>query len=163
MNRKDRQTLLAEMDAARCKVEDLIPQLEGYRDKQIYPGWTIKEFLAHQTGWDDLVITFLTAYRLGTLPTIPAYREIDEYNAETVSTRQSLDYAHTLGEWKQTRQEVKRILQELPAEMFEQAYVMPWGGKGTIGDLLSVFVHHDGVHAAQLQEWLKNPDHPLGH
>ncbi len=46
MSPKDRQTLLAEMDAARSKVEALVPQIEGHLDRQIYPGWTIKEFLA---------------------------------------------------------------------------------------------------------------------
>jgi len=160
---KDRQTLLAEMDAARSKVEALVPQIEQHLDKQIYPGWTFKEFLDHLTGWDDLVIAFLTAYRNRTTPTVPAYREIDEYNAETVTTRQSLDYVHSRREWESTRREVKRFLAELPDEMFSQSYLMPWGGEGTISDLLAIFIHHDGIHADQLQEWLKHPEHPMGH
>jgi hypothetical protein len=163
MSQKDRHTLLAEMNAARSKVEALVPQIEEHLDRQIYPDWTFKEFLAHLTGWDDLVITFLKAYQSGSMPTVPAYREIDEYNAETVTTRQTLDYVHTRREWERTRQEVKRILAELPEEMFGQTYTMPWGGEGTISQLLDVFIHHDGLHADQLQEWLKHPDHPMGH
>ena len=44
----DRDVLFHRLDKARSKIEELLPKIDPH--KEIYPGWTIKDLLAHMTG-----------------------------------------------------------------------------------------------------------------
>jgi hypothetical protein len=153
--------LIVRLDKARGQLSALLPSIEPYQDNEIYPGWTIKEMLAHITGWDDLVIAFLDAFMKEEQPQTPSYRMIDEYNQETVSTRAPLDFEQTFREWISTRENLKNRLKDMPAERFSKSFLLPWGDPGTIQDLLEVFIHHEHQHADHIGEWLKDVSTPM--
>jgi uncharacterized protein (TIGR03083 family) len=155
------ERLIQRLDAARQELIDLLPRLEAHPELEIYPGWTIREILAHLSGWDDLVIAFVDAFARGEQPHVPAYRMIDEYNAETVSTRAPLDYEHVRDEWLRTRRRLRDRLNRVPEKRFSQRFTLIEGGRGTIADLLEIFVHHDREHAAQIMEWLTGPSRSM--
>jgi hypothetical protein len=157
----ERQSLLDSLIKAREEVIGLLSEAEKYQADEIYPGWTLKEMLAHMTGWDDASIASLRAHVLGNDPGTPADRGIDEYNASTVTTRETLDYDHIRKEWQQTRETLMSIIQNMPEEKFQQALILPWGEKGTVKYLVDIFVHHEHTHARDIAEWLKNPEQPL--
>ena len=157
----ERKDLLEKLDDARLKIANLLAEAEKYPESEIYPGWKLKEMLAHMTGWDDAIVASLRAHISGNEPGTPADRGIDEYNATTVTTRESLDYAHIRKEWQQTREIVKNIIQDMPEEKFQEALILPWGEKGTVEHLVRIFVHHEHEHADDIAEWLKGTRHPL--
>jgi hypothetical protein len=135
-----------------------VAQAEAHREKEIYRGWTLKEFLAHMSGWDDAVIASLRAHANGDVFETPASRGINVYNAQTVSTRETLDYDHVRREWERTHELMLEALRGLPEEKFHQPLTFAWGETGTVAYLVEIFVGHEEEHAEHLRDWLKNPN-----
>lgn len=158
MASREKQFLIARWENRRGALKSLVAQAELHRNKEIYKGWTLKEFLAHMSGWDDAVIESLHAHLEGLPFLIPAARGVNAYNAQTVSTRETLDYDHTRREWDRTHELIIQALRDLPDEKYHQALTFPWGETGTVAYLVEIFVEHEEEHAEQLRKWLQNPD-----
>lgn len=155
----DRNFLLHQMDGTRSKIEELVLEIDPH--KEIYPGWTIRDILAHMTGWDDALIDSLRAHVAGRPPSVSTIRSLDEYNALTVSSRKDLDYEHVLKEWRFTHQMLRTIIEQLPEEKFFSTIIVPWGEKATVTNLLDIFRDHEEEHTRDILAWLKHPDKPL--
>lgn len=155
----DRKSLLLLLDETRSNIEKLLPDIDP--QKEIYPGWTIKDMLAHMTGWDDVIIDSLRAHVIDRPPTFPAISSLDEYNASTVSSRKELDFEHVLGEWLLTRKLLLTIIEQLTEERFLSPVIVPWGGKSTVTNLVDIFRVHEEEHTQDILAWLKNPEKPL--
>ncbi|MEW5831057.1 MAG: maleylpyruvate isomerase N-terminal domain-containing protein [Chloroflexota bacterium] len=154
------ESLIHQLEEARDGIRAALPEID--RRKDIYPGWTIKELLAHMTGWDDALIAAIRAHIGGDEIGTPAARGIDVYNAETVSTREAIDYEATRLEWERTRQILIETLRSVPEDKFRTPLVYPWGGEGTISRMIGVFIHHETAeHGNDLREWLKDQEQPL--
>jgi len=159
MTSEDRDFLLHRLDETRSTIEKLLLKIDIR--KEIYPGWTIKDLLAHMTGWDDATIDSLRAHETGRPPSVPAIRSLDEYNDFTVSSRKDLDYDQTVKEWRLTRQVLRTIIEQMPEEKFFSPVVVPWGEKATVTYLVDMFRDHEEEHAQDVLEWSKNPEKPL--
>lgn len=134
---ESRQEILAHLD-------------EIDRNRKIYPLWTIREILAHLSGWDDAVIASIEAHINGSEPPLSAARGVDVYNAETVHTREGLDYDHIYREFIATRQQALETIRQMPAEKVEQPFVFAWGVTGTLEELLTTFIDHEFEHAKDI-------------
>jgi len=159
MTLDEKQALLQRLDSARGRLEALLPDVDPSRE--IYPGWTIRQLLAHISGWDDATIASLRAHVAGKPPATPADRGINAYNAGTVSTRQDLDLDHVVKEWRATREVLRRLIAEMPPDKFDGTLVVPWGPTGTVTELIDVFVEHEHEHAADIETWRQDPARPL--
>ncbi len=159
MSESERIFLLHRLDETRESIEKLLPEID--RAKEIYPGWTIKEMLAHMTGWDDATIDSLRAHVIDRPPSVPAIRSLDTYNASSVNSRENLDYDQVVREWRLTRQVLRTLIEQMPAEKFFEPVIVPWGGKNTVTYLVEMFRDHEDEHTHDLLEWIKNPDRPL--
>ena len=62
----ERTHLLTDLDEARQRMRTAIEGLDLH--VEIYPGWTLKEVLAHITGWDDAAIASLHAHLADDVP-----------------------------------------------------------------------------------------------
>lgn len=154
------ELLIERLQKAHQRLNALIHQAP--KDKQIYPNWTIKEYLDHISGWDDAAVEALRAHANNEPVPQSAARGIDVYNAQTVSTREAIDLNHTQREFDASRQAVIQALRNLPDEKFEQTLVFSWGETGTVAEFIEVFIEHDEHHADHLEAWLKNPDEVIG-
>ena len=160
MSEMQRRFLLRRLDETREIVEKILPTIDVTHE--IYPGWTMKDMLAHMTGWDDATIDSLRAHVVGRIPSVPAIRSLDDYNAGTVSSRQDLDYDHVLKEWRLTRQMLRTLIEQMPEDKFLEPVIVPWGEKDTVAFLVDMFRDHEEGHIRDIQEWMKDPTHPLG-
>ncbi len=151
--------LINRLDEARAGLESILPRVD--RGAPIYPDWTLKQMLDHIAGWDDAVIASLRAHLDGQTPDTPAERGINYYNAQTVSTRASLDFDHTFREFQASREMLKQIIREMPEEKLAEPLILPWGSKGTVSEVIEIFAHHEQEHTADLLRWLQNPSQPL--
>ncbi len=157
-----REYLIARLNQARQGLINLARQAPA--GKCIYPDWTIKEYLDHIAGWDDVVVEALQAHAHGEPIPQTAACGINAYNARTVSTREALDLDHTWREFEVSRRMLIQALSDLPAEKFDQRMVFPWGETGSVADLIEIFIEHDETHAGHLEEWLQHPDQVIaGH
>lgn len=159
MSTPERGFLLHRLDETRQEIEELLPKIDPA--KFIYPGWTIKEMLAHMTGWDDVLIDSLRAHLTGNPPALEAIRSINEYNDRTVAARAGLDYDHILKEWRLARQVLRTILEQMPDEKFSEPLPVPWGKPTSVAFLVEVFRDHEEEHARDIRRWLENPDRPI--
>ncbi|HUI90128.1 MAG TPA: DinB family protein [Anaerolineales bacterium] len=155
-----RQILIGQLEDSRRNLIALVNQAptDGY----IYPNWTLKQYIDHISGWDDAMVEALEAHARNEPVPQSAARGIDAYNAQTVSTRATLDLAHSRREFAASHERVLQTLRNLPDEKFDQLLVFPWGETGTVKDFIEIFVTHDEEHVHHLAAWLKNPHQVIG-
>jgi hypothetical protein len=147
-----REELIQRLNGARAVLHELLDQIPP--ETEIYPGWTLRQFYAHLTGWDDVVTLALRAHALGQAPATPAVKGVDAYNAESVATRSTLDYDHIVKEWTLARDQLKAALRELPLEKLDEPVIYPWGPTGSVEKMVGVLIWHEGQeHADELRAW----------
>jgi len=122
------------------------------KQRKIYPLWTIREIVAHLSGWDDAAIGFVNALVKGETPPIPAPRGPNVYNEETVSTREGLSYDHIVREYITTRARLIEVTRQITEEMVAQKSILPWGGEGSLEDIVQVFGPHEMEHAMDVKK-----------
>ena len=153
MTSADRDILLRRLDDTRSKIEEYLPNIDAR--KEIYPA-TIKEMLAHMTGWMQADDRFAPrGHVIGRPPSVPAIHSMDEYNALTVSSRKGLNYDQTLKEWRLTRQVLRTTIEQMPEDKFIGLIIVPWGTKATVTYLVDMFDHED-EHARDISKWFQN-------
>ena len=150
--------IIERFNQARADVRALLPAID--RRMEIYPGWTIKEVLAHLAGWDDATIMALRAYLAGEAPPVPAGRGIDPYNAQTVAERSNLNYDQIVQEWDMVRDQLSPLVDSLTDEKLAATIVAPWGPTTTVAGLIEVMAEHEEEHAAVIRARLANPQRP---
>lgn len=152
-----RDELVRQLEQARAEMTAQLDEIN--KNRKIYPLWTIREILAHIAGWDDAIIASLSAHIAGREPDTPAARGLDAYNAETVATREGLDYDHIYREYIHTRDALIEQVRSTPEEKVEQDFVMPWGGTSNLQGLLKIFIEHELEHAADVRKIINEVNH----
>lgn len=153
-----RDTYIKRYEAARAEMQEI---LEFAQDNPtIYQPWRMKEVLDHITGWDDAVIASIKSFLAGEVPATPASRGIDAYNAETVSSREAISYEISQREWEASRVELLGLLRKMTDEQLHTPFGFPWGGHGTIEDLVEIFTEHEEAHAKEIREIIEKVKQP---
>jgi hypothetical protein len=142
---QNKTQLIQQFNQARDEFRALLPGMDIHME--IYPGWTIKEVLAHLAGWDDATILALEAFTSGNPPPVPALLGIDLYNSQTVAERTTLDYEQIIREWEWVREKLVSILENITDENLEATIVSPWGPSMTVAELINVMTEHEEEHA----------------
>jgi hypothetical protein len=150
------EQMIAELDHAHEQMRMLLRDLEAAHaaSRELYPTWTVKELLAHVSGWDDACIASLQAYTRGDVPATPAARGIDLYNQSSVAEREALSLDHVIREWEQTREVFKQAIRDFAPEKVDEQFVFPWGPKGTLAKLVTVIAEHEEEHAEEIRKKL---------
>lgn len=151
-----REQLISQLDEAREQMRSLIQKLDP--QNEIYPGWKVKELLAHIAGWDDSCIASLRAHMTNDLPTTPAAAGIDPFNAVSVSERATRSTEQVQSEWEQSREILKELIRDLPEEKLDQPFVFPWGQVGTLEIMVRVFAEHEIEHVDEIRSLLNQKD-----
>ena len=149
----DRDTYIKRYETAREELREILKLAQG--NPTIYQPWRMKEVLDHITGWDDAVIASIKSFLAGDVPATPAARGINTYNAETVTSREAIPYEVTQKEWEASRTELLSLLGKMTNEQLHTPFVFPWGGQGTIEDLVEIFTDHEETHAREIREIIK--------
>ena len=122
------------------------------KNRKVYPLWTIREIIAHLSGWDDASIGFVNALLKGETPPVPAPRGAEVYNEETVSTREGLSYDRIVREYVETRTKLLALIRQMPEEMVTQKSILPWGEEGSMESIWQVFGPHELEHASDVKK-----------
>jgi hypothetical protein len=146
----DKETYIKRYETARAELREIVTLAQG--NQQIYAPWRMKEVLDHITGWDDAVIASIKSFLAGDVPATPASRGIDAYNAETVTSREAIPYEVTQKEWEASRAELLSLLRQMTNEQLHTPFNFPWGGDGTIEDLVEIFTEHEETHAKEIRK-----------
>jgi uncharacterized protein (TIGR03083 family) len=147
--------LIQQLDHARQAMQALVAEIDT--QMECYPGWTAKHLLAHIAGWDDAAASSLRAHAGGREPATPAVQGIDAYNAESVATRETLGYEHIVQEWELAREQLKAAILEMPEDLLDEPLLLPWGGTGTVAQIVAIFAHHEREHAEEIRALIHCP------
>ncbi len=145
----DRNTYIKRLETARLEMREIVKYAQD--NPTIYAPWRMKEVLDHITGWDDAVIASIRSLLAGEPPATPAERGIDYYNAQTVSSREAIPYDVTQREWEASRTVLLGLIREMTEEQLHTPFVLPWGDRGTIEDLVEIFAEHEETHAKEIR------------
>lgn len=149
-----RDELISRYEHSRAMMISHLDEID--KNRKIYPLWTVREILAHLSGWDDATISFIRTILEGREPELTsAAQGINVYNAETVSTREGLDYDHIYREYIETRRALLDLIRQMPEQLITQPHVLPWGGRGSLVDMVDIFVPHEEEHAGDLRKLIE--------
>lgn len=145
-----RETLIQRYETSRTKMIEHLDEID--KNRKIYPLWTVREIIAHLSGWDDAAIAFIRSLVAEKEPATPAARGIDVYNSETVATREGLSYDHIYREYIETRKVLLELIRTMPEDKVTQIFTLPWGGEGTLVDMVDIFEPHEEEHAEDVRK-----------
>jgi hypothetical protein len=119
-------------------------------EREISPGWQIREVLAHIAGWDELLASVLDAHGAGKQYSQGEFPDTDSFNQQSLEARAGLSLEQVTTDWEACRESLIGVLQEMAPERFEQPVLFPWGQVGTVEDILRGFAAHERRHAGEI-------------
>lgn len=144
------ERLIEQLGKARTTMQRALSRVD--RDREICPGWTIKEVLAHISGWDAVGTSSVRAHLAGEQPPPLEVRGIDTYNAYVVAGSETLTYEEVVEDWRRARRQLVKALEDAPLEKLRDRIEFPWGERGNISRLVSILVEHEREHALEILE-----------
>ncbi len=141
---KDLTVLLAEIDQVRTDMGKVVQEIDT--KLMIYPGWTIKEMIAHITAWEVVIQKAFQAYIAGDPPYFLREQDFDIFNEEAVNFRASWSMEQVLQEWRDVRKDLIKTIQKLKETDLPVEMVLPWGSERTVAELIEIIGEHEGEH-----------------
>ena len=123
--------------------------------QKVSPAWTVRDVVAHLSGWDEVFITFLQMILSGQAPAFAYIQNIDEYNDFAVKSRSGLKGDQIFDEFLEKNRMVIDLLAQLPDEVLDSQFTFPWGETGTVEDMVNIFAPHEEEHALELEKILQ--------
>jgi hypothetical protein len=151
-----KEELIRELVEARKGLEAAMAAVS--REEKVYPEWTLKEMLAHIAGWDEVVLDTLQAHARGEAPTPLKMKSIQAYNELAVEKRSGLSYEEVLAEFREVRAGVLETLEAMSQEEIDAPLRFPWGGEGTVPEMVAIFSEHEEEHTKTLQSAVTTPN-----
>ena len=146
------KTLIAKLEQSRARLNAVLDKISP--QEEIYPSWKLKQLLDHITGWDELTAHALRQYLIGKPTDQVVKTGIDQYNADSITTRKSLTLQESRQVYEKSRQEVLQVIGEIPVRLLTQKFRAPWGGNCTVNSVVKIFASHELEHAKHLEESL---------
>jgi hypothetical protein len=144
--------MIVKMERARATLNQALEKVTP--QKEIYPTWKLKQVLDHITGWDELVAIAFRTHSKDEAPELAVKHGIDQYNADSVSTRKAMSLEQSRKAYDEARKTVLQVMRQMPIEKVSQKFRAPWGGMCTIASVVKIFVSHEMEHAKQIEEFI---------
>ena len=155
----DKAQLLNELQEEYRQWQALLDQIRPARMDQ--PGvagpWSIKDLVAHLTGWRRRTVARLQAAQRGEPeppPPWPAHLQTDdEINAWIYQSRQGHSVREVLDESHQVFQQLVAAIEGLPEEVLADVHRFPWL-EGQPFSATAFFAHFHDEHEPDMRAWL---------
>ena len=141
---KDLIVLLAEVNQVRTDMGKVVQEIDT--KLMIYPGWTIKEMIAHITAWEVVIQKAFQAYIAGDPPYFLREQDFDIFNEEAGDFHASWSLEQVLQEWRDVRKDLIKTIQKLKETDLLVEMVLPWGSERTVAELIEIIGEHEGDH-----------------
>lgn len=159
----DKSILLNWLQDEQKQWEEFLDRIEPARMDQpgVNADWSMKDIIAHLTGWNRWLVARLQAAQRGEpepLPHWPAHlQNEDEINAWIYESNQERSERQVLEETHQVYQQLRTVIEGLPdetrIERIEPSFYLVWVGDKRF--LASEFFNHfHDDHEPDVQAWL---------
>lgn len=146
----DAERLIERLEQSRRAMQRALSSVDAQRE--ICPGWTTREILAHIAGWDEVGTSTVRAHSAGKTPPPLEIRGIDAYNEALIYKCEALTYEEVVQCWRSARREFVHALADTPPEKLRERAQFPWGETGNITRLVSILAEHEREHADEILE-----------
>jgi uncharacterized protein (TIGR03083 family) len=146
------ERLIERLNQSRSAMQRALSSVDTQRE--ICPGWTIREVLAHIAGWDDVVTSTVHSHLAGQTPPPLEVPGIDAYNALLIARCETLAYEEVVQYWRAARRQFVEAIAEAPPEKLRDRVEFPWGETGNIARGVSILVEHEREHATEILEMM---------
>lgn len=156
MNKAD---LLRELQEEYQIWQALLDQIGSARMDQpgVAGSWSIKDIVAHLTGWRRRTVGRLLALEGGQPeppPPWPAHLQTDdEINAWIYQSRHSHSVSEVLDESHQVFQQLLAVIESLPEHVLAEVHRLPWM-EGQPFNAAQFFAHFHEEHEPDMRAWL---------
>ncbi len=119
---------------------------------QVEGVWTVKDVIGHISAWEAMLAKPMRAYaEEGAF----ACEVIDylTFNDKDAARKRDVPLDAILNESSAVRQDFVAAANELSAEQLDAQVTFPWGGTGTVVQVLSMMAGHETEHTLPIQEW----------
>ena len=147
-----KKEIIAALEESHKNMIDLLNAIDV--EKEVYPGWTIKEVLAHIAGWDEAAVASVSSFIQGGTPDVVALNGADAYNAASVAKRKNLSIDETFANWEKERDNLIATLSAVPDKQLSDKINFPWGGEGSVADVGLGLAGHENHHIKEIKEKL---------
>jgi uncharacterized damage-inducible protein DinB len=153
----DKQSALQRLAESRQALQAALADLpeEDWEHPGVEGKWNAVDVLAHITTWEETILAPLRAYASSgvftpeTIPDHLAWNDAQERQWQSQTTSSIFeDLAHV-------RAEILTLAETLPEDLWEPLLEAPWGGKGSLAQILSGLAWHEEEHTRSLFKWLQ--------
>ena len=151
--------LLRELQEEYQNWQALLDQIGPARMGQpgVAGAWSIKDIVAHLTGWRRRTVGRLQALQGGQPESPPPWpihlQTDDEINAWIYQSRQSHSVSEVLDESHQVFQQLLAVIESLPDDVLAEAHRLPWM-EGQPFNAAEFFAHFHDEHEPDMRAWL---------
>jgi hypothetical protein len=155
----DRSTLLAELHAENQQWEELLGQISiaHMAEPTVAAGWSIKDIVAHLTGWRQRTVNRLQAAANGVPEPAPPWphhlRSDEEINAWIYEQNHACSVEAVLAASRRTYAQLVAAIEALPAAAFIDPHYFPWL-EGEPLRAAAFFAHFHEEHEPDIRAWL---------
>ena len=155
--------LLRELQEEYQNWQALLDQIGPARMDQpgVAGAWSIKDIVAHLTGWRRRTVGRLQALQRGQpepAPPWPAHLQTDDdINAWIYQSRQSYSVSEVLDESHQVFQQLLAVIESLPEDVLAEVHRLPWM-EGQPFNAAEFFAHFHEEHEPDMRAWLARVD-----
>jgi hypothetical protein len=142
--------LIADIDSVREEMEKVVARTDPSRE--LCPGWTIKEAIAHITAWEIVIHKAILAFLASDPPYFLHEQDFDVFNQEAVDFRAGWSLQEVIKEWKDEREKLRESILKIKEEDLPEELVLPWGSERSLAELIEIIAEHEGEHMENIEK-----------
>ena len=153
-NIEETRTLVLELLAAtrrdtRSAFAGLDPELMVHHDK---PAWRLRDVLGHLGVWNGEAAKSLQAHARGEEYHCIPSAHYDQYNEAAAAERGAWPMAQVWAEYEASGDQLKAVIEAMPAERWSAEVLYPWNVRGTVRRLIEIMMQHEVKHRKVMPE-----------
>ena len=131
--RRETRSTLSQFDAERVVHDD-------------ERAWRVRDIIGHLGVWNREAARSLDAYAQGSeYNCISGRAEYDEYNGPAADERRAWTLQQVWAEYEASHDQLKAIIEAMPADQWDREMLYPWSERGTIEQLIKRMMKHETI------------------
>jgi hypothetical protein len=116
--------------------------------------WPVREVAGHLAAWNLLILAWARAALDGTHDDLQPITDFDGFNAESARRTAAMSWDEVKSELDSTIHSAEQFISGITGTQLSLPAAYPWGGSGTVVDLLHGIDEHEQEHVDELRPWL---------
>jgi hypothetical protein len=142
---EERQESLNLLNETRRETQSTLSRLDP--DKIVHTderAWRVRDVVGHLGVWNGEASRSLSAYaRGGEYSCVTSNAKYDEYNGPAADERSTWTLEQVWAEYEAAHDQLKQIVESMPAEKWDGEMLFPWNERGTIEQFIIRMMKHE--------------------